>query len=113
MFVLAYSLLATVIFVVAGPPDGPLSFVGILATYVVVGILAGVVAGLFRPLSRTKLGATVLGMIVGSVLYIGGGVSLSGTGILREPGPMVAFLLAAFVVGGLSGAKWWNETHRQ
>lgn len=110
-FVVAYSLIAGAVFVVAGPPDGPLSFPQILLMYLGLGFVAGVLIGLLRPLFRTRAGATVAGMIVGAAVYIGAGVSVAGIRVLREPGPVIALMLAAVIVGGLSGSKWWKQTY--
>jgi len=52
-------------------------------------------------------------MLVGIAVYIGRGISVAGFGVLREPGPVIALLLAAVVVGGLSGSKWWKQTYNK
>lgn len=110
-FVLAYSAIAGAVYVIAGPPDGSLSFPQILLMYVMLGSLAGVLVGLLRPWFRTKAGATVCGMLVGAVIYLGGGITVVGSHVLREPGA-VGLLLVGIVVGGLSGAKWWKQTYQ-
>jgi hypothetical protein len=109
-FIVAYSLLGTVIFFMAGPGKVPLSLTQLLGTYFVVGLSAGIIVGLLRPFSRRQPGAIAIGMIVAAVIYLGVAISVEGPGVLREPGPVVALLLAACVVGGLSGRKWWNES---
>jgi hypothetical protein len=112
-FVLVYSLLAALVYAIAGPPDKSVTLVELVGTYVVLGLLVGIVIGLLRPISRTRAGSTVLGVIVGAVVYVGGGISFFGIAIIREPGPMTAFLIAASIVGGLSGSKWWkNDQNR-
>jgi len=97
--------------VIAGPPDGSLSFPQILLMYVMLGTLAGVMVGLLRPWFRRKPGATVCGMLIGAVVYLAGGMTVVGPHVLREPGA-VGLLLVGIVVGGLSGAKWWKQTYR-
>jgi hypothetical protein len=109
-FVVAYSLIAGSVFIFSGPSDGPLSFPQILLMYLGLGVVAGIVIGLLRPLFRTRMGATVAGMIVGAAVYIGGGISVAGIQVMHEPGPVIALLLAALLVGGLSGSKWWKQT---
>lgn len=108
-FVVAYCLIATIVFVIAGPPDGPVSFSQILLTYVLLGVVAGTLVGLLRPWFRTKSGATVCGMLVGTAVYLGGGMTVAGFGVLHQPGPVIALFLVGIVVGGLTGAKWWKD----
>jgi hypothetical protein len=50
-------------------------------------------------------------MIVGAAVYIGGGISVAGIQVMRKPGPVIALLVAALIVGGLSGSKWWKQTY--
>jgi len=105
-FVIAYSLIATAVFLFAGPPPG-YSFGHLLATYLMLGVIAGVALGILRPIGKSKLGAVFLGMIVGTLIYLGGGISFYGPHLLGEPGPVIALLLAGVVVGGLMGRKIW------
>jgi hypothetical protein len=108
-FVIGYSLIAAVVFVIAGPPDGRLSFSEILLLYVGLGAVAGVLIGLLRPFFQTRSGATVCGMIVGIAVYVGAGISVVGFRGLRDPGGMIGLLIAGIVIGGLSGSKWWKQ----
>jgi hypothetical protein len=105
-FTIAYSLIATAVFVVAGPPPD-YSFGHLLATYLILGVIAGVALGVLRPIGKTKLGAVFLGMIVGTLVYLGSGMSVYGPRMLRDPGGVIGLLLAGVVVGGLMGRKSW------
>jgi len=108
-FVVGYSLIAAVVYIIAGPPDGRLSFPQILLLYVVLGAVAGVIIGLLRPFFRTRPGAIVCGMLVGVAVYIGAGISVVGFRGLRDPGGMIGLLIGGIVIGGLSGSKWWKQ----
>ena len=108
-FVIGYSMIAAVLFVIAGPPDGRLSFPEILLLYVGLGAVGGVLIGLLRPFFRTRLGATLCGMLVGIAVYLGAGISVVGFRGLQDPGGMIGLLIAGIVIGGLSGSKWWKQ----
>jgi hypothetical protein len=108
-FVVAYSLIATAIFIFAGPPPSPFSFPKILLTYVVTGAVAGILVGRLRPTLKTRIGATFCGIIVGLAIYVGGGISLAGFGVIHDPGALVGLTIAAIVVRGFNGSKWWKQ----
>jgi hypothetical protein len=48
-------------------------------------------------------------MLVGTAVYLGGGMTVAGFGVLHQPGPVIALFLVGIVVGGLTGAKWWKD----
>lgn len=59
---------ATTFFVVEVIP-GALTFLFIFPLYLAAGLVGGTILGILRPLARWRLGAMVLGMIAGTILY--------------------------------------------
>ena len=111
-FIIVYSLIALAAFLLAGPPPHE-SFAHLILTYVILGILAGLTLGVLRPIGKTKTGAIILGMIIGMLVYLGGGVSVEGVRGLGNPGGVIALLIAGVVVGGLMGRKTWRATQEE
>ena len=111
-FVVAYSLIALAVFILAGPPPYT-SFANLILTYVILGILAGLTLGVLRPIGKTKAGAIILGMIIGILVYLGAGVSFVGVHGFRNPGGVIGLLIAGLVVGGLMGRKSWISAQQQ
>lgn len=99
-------------YLVAGP--APLTRLGLtfprlLATYVALGLAAGAIVGLLRPLNRTFQGSVLLGIVGASVVY--GGASTVGFG---WPGhwpvsQWIGVAVLALAGGGYVGATWWSR----
>ena len=74
-----------------------------------MGVIGGLLVGVFRPLTQRRIGATILGMIIGIVVYsIAGFVAIGEKEFLSLPGLVPALVLGT-VIGGLSGHSTWNK----
>jgi hypothetical protein len=62
-------------------------------------------------MGRTKAGATILGMIIGILVYLGFGVSVEGVRGLSDPGGVMGLLIGGLIIGGLMGRKTWKDEH--
>ncbi|MDQ6872013.1 MAG: hypothetical protein M3037_08360 [Gemmatimonadota bacterium] len=106
-----FSLLGTALFVLQGMSERPsrFSFPLVILGYFAMGVIGGLLVGLFRPLTQRRIGATMLGMIIGIVVYsIAGLVAVGEKEFLSLPG-LVSALVLGTVIGGLSGHTTWNR----
>lgn len=97
---------ATSFFVAEVIPDA-LALLLVFPLYLAAGVVGGAIVGIFRPLARWRVGATVLGMIAGTIAYWSMGPVLAAF-IETDPLSMDHFLLSlglGSVVGG--GATFW------
>lgn len=110
----AYSLLALLIYVASGarPFDSVrMSVGGLMAAYASGGIAGGLIAGVLRPLGRTRLGAMAgttfvfapLGLVLGTAII----------GPLRQwtTYQRVGMLLWCVFFGVTLGNRYWRRTH--
>jgi len=85
------------------------SFPLVILGYFAMGVIGGLLVGVFRPLTQRRIGATILGMIIGIVVYsIAGFVAIGEKEFLSLPGLVPALVLGT-VIGGLSGHSTWNK----
>lgn len=112
-FVVAYSIIAGAIYLIAGPSQRQPTLGQILLMYITLGAISGMLVGLLRPFFRKRVGATFCGMIVGSAVYLGGGIMLAGFEVLHQVGPVVALMIPAVAGGGYLGSKWWRQTQQE
>jgi hypothetical protein len=83
-------------------PTYQVSTVAVIRGYFVAGALGGAVFGLLRPLARHRLGAVVVGTIVGPIVY--GAVMTVVDGQPQwTSGPTI---IAGVLVGGAVGWRW-------
>ena len=102
---LLFSLFIGVLALVRGSDWNPtyhVSTVAVIRSYLVAGALGGAAFGALRPLTRQRLGATLVGIIVGPIVY--GAVM---TVVEGQPqwitGPTI---IAGVLVGGAVGWRW-------
>jgi hypothetical protein len=108
-FAILYSGYVLVLSVVRGSTSFPaygLSTWGIIATYWLGATLAGLILGFCKPLTQYRLGAFLVGTLVGSAIY--------GTAMLALPqarsGPWWLALIPGVIVGGGLGLVEHDES---
>ena len=79
----------------------------IIATYYATGTAAGVLLGLWRPYTRARLGAIAVGSLVGTAVYTGVGLSMTGV----STSTLVMGAIIGVPMGALLGNSWWKEEH--
>jgi hypothetical protein len=77
----------------------------IMVTYLVVGGVGGTLLGCCRPLTRHRLGAFLVGTVVGTMLYFAVGTAMTGftTKTLLIASPL------GIIVGGGLGVVWRDQ----
>lgn len=106
-----FSLLGTALFALQGMSAHPsrFSFPLVILGYFAMGVIGGLLVGVFRPLTQRRIGATILGMIIGIVVYsIAVLIAVGEKEFLSLPG-LVSALVLGTVIGGLSGHSTWNK----
>jgi hypothetical protein len=94
--------------------DQGVSYVGVVATYVVTGAVTGALVGMLRRLARTRLTAYAIGAIPGIIAAAGVAVLMTGMP-WRWDGATWATTLAVGIVGGAStvGSALWREAQER
>ena len=85
------------------------SFGSIVTTYVVVGLVAGALVGLFRPHLTSKVGAYTAGLVAGTAISFGIVVSRSGFPATWRPANWVSFPVFAIFAGLVIGHELWKS----
>jgi hypothetical protein len=76
-----YSLYAVILYAIRGSAAfeaNGVTMAGIVAAYYGAGIIGGAIVGALSPLLRWRLGATVVGMVAGFVVFVGIGLATEG-----------------------------------
>lgn len=112
----AFALLGAALMVmrvnIAGVPSH-FAFPLVILGYLAMGLLGGVVVGLLRPLGQHQGGATLLGMIVGIIVYAIAGIVAVGVKEFRSPAGVLSALILGIVIGGLAGRRTWRNQRRK
>jgi len=74
----------------------------IIRAYFAAALIGGLVLGWARPLTSHRLGATIVGAVVGTVIYTSVAISMSGV----QPRAVEAGLVLGVLVGGICGWRW-------
>jgi len=105
-----FSLLGTALFVLQGTVLGNpsrFSFPLVILGYFAMGVMGGVLVGVLRPLGQGRVGATILGIISGILVYaIAIIVAVGEKEFLSLPG-LVSTLVLGTIIGGLCGHTTW------
>jgi hypothetical protein len=83
----------------------------VVAAYFGAGVVGGVVFGLLRPITRTRGGATILGCILGTIIYASMYVLLVLTRRVELWAIWLSPILGS-VVGGISAQFVWARTRQ-
>jgi hypothetical protein len=81
----------------------------VLVTYLAMGIVGGLIAGVGRPLARTHLGAMVMGVIIAAVGYGFFAVAMYGLPSHWDGGTCVVIAIISVVGGVYGGDKYYNK----
>jgi len=90
-------------------PEKRVTLPQVLVLYVTCGVLAGLVVGALRPLTKTKMGATVVGTIVAFPVSMGFGLLHSGAPWLWPEETWIATLVFALVFGVMGTEVLWDK----
>lgn len=105
-----FSLLGSALFVLQGTVLGNpsrFSFPLVILGYLAMGVIGGLLIGVLRPLAQLRVGATILGIIIGIVVYaIAGIVAVGEKEFVSLPG-LVSTLVLGTVIGGICGHSTW------
>ncbi len=91
-----------------------LTMLWVFPLYLAAGVVGGAIVGCLRPLARWRLGATFLGMIVGTVLYWSVGpvvAAFTDLEVLSLEHLFVSMGLGSTVGGSVAFAGWSRDGH--
>ncbi len=115
-FAVGYSLLASVLYVFQGTLLGERSrfyYPLVIASYFLMGIIGGLLTGLLRPITHSRLGATAVGIVIGLAVYFIAGITTIGAGeFLSLPG-VVSTVVLGTAIGGACGYNSWLPEGRK
>lgn len=107
-----FSILGSALFLLQGTIFGRASRFSlplVILGYFAMGLIGGLLAGLMRPLARRRIGATIMGAIIGIFVYaIAMIIAVGQKEFLSLPG-LASTLLLGTVIGGLFGHNTWNK----
>ncbi len=105
-----FSLLGSALFVLQGSVLGHpsrFSFPLVILGYFAMGATGGLLVGILRPLTQRRVGATILGIIIGiAVYFLAGIIAVGEKDFLSLPG-LVSTLVLGTVIGGICGHNTW------
>lgn len=105
-----FALLGSALFVmqstVLGRPSR-FSFPLVILGYLAMGIIGGLLIGLLRPLSQRRVGATILGIIIGNIVYAIAGLVAIGEKELLSVAGLASTLVLGTIIGGFCGHSTW------
>ena len=107
-----FSLLGSALFVMQGTVLGNpsrFSFPLVVIGYFAMGVVGGSVVGLLRPLAQQRLGATLLGMIVGIFVYAIAVLVAVGEKEFLSPAGLYSTFTLGTVIGGIAGHNTWKK----
>jgi hypothetical protein len=111
-----FSLLGSALFLLQGTVLGHpsrFSFPLVILGYLAMGVIGGLLIGVLRPFAQGRIGATILGIIIGIVVYgIAMIVAVGEKEFLSFPG-LVSTLVLGIIIGGLSGHNTWARQRRR
>ena len=79
----------------------------IIRAYFGVALVGGIVLGWLRPWTRRHAGAVVVGMLVGTIVYAGVGLTFAPP----DRDLLLTGLTAGIPVGGYLAHRWWRSAH--
>jgi hypothetical protein len=105
-----FSMIGAALILVRGfsPYPSMFSLPLVILSYFAMGILGGLLLGVFRPFVQRRSGATILGIIIGVMVYFIAGLVAVGREVLSPAGFGVALVLGT-VAGGYLGHSTWNK----
>ncbi len=110
-----FAVLGSALFVMQSGASGRpsrFSFPLVILGYFAMGVVGGLLLGVFRPLTQRRIGATILGIIIGIAVYsIAGFIALGEKKFLSPPGLGSALILGT-IIGGLFGHNSWARNRR-
>jgi len=80
-----------------------------IALYFISGLIAGVIIGSLRPIMKTKLGASAVGVIAAFPLSVGISVMRSGSPSGWNDETWVPTVITAVVFGIIGARVFWSE----
>ena len=83
-------------------PAYQVSTLAVIRGYLLGGVLGGTVFGFLRPVTHGRLGATVIGMIVGPIVYGAMATAVEG----QPQWGTATSVIPGVLVGGVSGWIW-------
>lgn len=111
-----FSIFGSALFLMQGTVLGHpsrFSFPAVILGYFAMGLVGGVLAGVMRPLARWRLGATILGVIVGILVYAIAMIIAVGQKKFLSPPGLISTLILGTVIGGLFGHNTWTKYDRR
>ena len=112
----AFSLLGTALLIMQGGVLGRpsrFSFPMVIMGYFLMGAIGGLLLGIFRPLTHRRLGATILGIVVGIAVYsIAVVIAVGEKKFLTAPGLASALVLGT-LMGGYLGHDTWSRYRKR
>jgi hypothetical protein len=79
-----------------------------IGIYVFGGLSGGVILGLLRPLTRKRLGATVVGILVLTPVTVVLGIMMFGPIGRWDENMLLTIILLPIILGGVGGYSYWE-----
>jgi riboflavin transporter FmnP len=112
----AFGLLGSFLFLLQGTVLGQpsrFSFPLVILGYFAMGLTGGVLAGLMRPLTRWRLGATLMGALIGIVVYAIATIIAVGEENFRSTPGLISTFVLGTGIGGFLGYSMWTKYQRE
>jgi hypothetical protein len=80
----------------------------VILSYLICGLGGGAIVGTLAPLTRTRFGVTVVGIVVGLFVGISFGIVDQGMPMQWSHKTWVTFMLTGVLLGGLGANSLWS-----
>lgn len=110
-FAVLYSIFAVILYLLRrGAFDRHGTSLGaVLSLYFAAGVVGGALVGALRPLTRSRLGSMVVGVVAMTPVFLGVGILLFGPFSGWGEDNWVPMLLGAVILGPMLGSQQWKQ----
>ena len=110
-FATIYSLFVSAMYLLQGPAYVArygVTLVSIIAAYLFAGLCGGALLGLLRPITRSRVGAALVGIVACGPASLGFLVAMRGGPRHWDVDMVMSSVLTAVLLGGICGYRFWE-----